>query len=53
MLCAKASKDGGGAAANQPERIQRRDWKSKVMRIMELHKKLQILNGNIAEDDRK
>lgn len=53
MLCAEASKGCGWAAASQPEQIQRGDWKSRVMMIMELHKKVQILSGNIAEDDRK
>lgn len=44
MLCAKASKDCGGAAAGQPEGAQRRDWKRRAMIIMELHKKVQILS---------
>lgn len=42
----------GAAAASQTDQMKRGDWKSTLMIIMELHKKVQILCGNIAEDDR-
>lgn len=41
----------GVAAASQLDRIKREDWQSKLMVIMELHKNVQILCVDIAEDD--